>query len=48
MDQVSYYGGFMVGLIRGPFTTSKTNFGNGHRLSLVTGKAPVTDQVQRI
>jgi hypothetical protein len=26
-------------------TTWKTHFGNGHRLPLVTGKAPITGQV---
>jgi hypothetical protein len=30
---------------RCPPTTWKTHFGNGRRLPLVTGKAPVTDQV---
>jgi hypothetical protein len=29
-------------------TTWKTHFGSGHRLPLVTGNAPVTDQVLQI
>jgi hypothetical protein len=39
---------FAVSVLQWGGTTLKTRFGNGHRSPLVTGNAPVTDQVLQI